>query len=373
MASVQEVSSRAFYMSGVMRALKDLRSPAGPAEVYEWLMANGLARADDVAKLQKDGTRFQKEVRFARMMLHRAGLLMDSERGDWVLSQAGERIELNEASAKTLLNALESFRGGILNFEAGYEAIRLAALREEFIAYTDIAAAQGITWARANKPMPMFLTRLLVLAHTRGWPLITSIVVAQEGLLTGTLHGSSLEGFLKAARAAGIMPGGDPATFVREEQEKTFEWAASAPVAWPELRSVAGGIDTEPTAALSEGDALNNTVIRLCRTARQTAATSHGQTVLRTLKNKDIFLSAEELAVYVRKLFHEQSGRCAITGLQMELDGLHANEELLCSLDRIDSNGHYASGNLQVVCRFINRWKGSSGDTAFRDLIKLLK
>lgn len=46
---------------------------------------------------------------------------------------------------------------------------------------------------------------------------------------------------------------------------------------------------------------------------------------------------------------------------------------LLCSLDRIDSSGHYSIGNLQVVCRFLNRWKNDGNDTEFRRLLALLR
>jgi hypothetical protein len=46
---------------------------------------------------------------------------------------------------------------------------------------------------------------------------------------------------------------------------------------------------------------------------------------------------------------------------------------MLCSLDRIDSDGHYEEENLQIVCRFINRWKSDSDDAEFRRLVRLLQ
>lgn len=46
---------------------------------------------------------------------------------------------------------------------------------------------------------------------------------------------------------------------------------------------------------------------------------------------------------------------------------------MFASLDRIDSSRHYAPGNLQVVCRFANFWKGASDNEEFRRLIRLLK
>ncbi len=46
---------------------------------------------------------------------------------------------------------------------------------------------------------------------------------------------------------------------------------------------------------------------------------------------------------------------------------------MLVSLDRIDSSGHYQEGNFQVVCRFVNMWKGSSSDGELRRLLALLR
>ncbi|QQE90098.1 hypothetical protein [Azotobacter chroococcum] len=45
----------------------------------------------------------------------------------------------------------------------------------------------------------------------------------------------------------------------------------------------------------------------------------------------------------------------------------------MCSLDRIDSNGHYAPGNIQIICRFANRWKSDSDNAEFMRLINLVR
>jgi len=62
-----------------------------------------------------------------------------------------------------------------------------------------------------------------------------------------------------------------------------------------------------------------------------------------------------------------------LTHLPLALDGEREDSDLLCSLDRIDSDGHYETGNLQIVCRFVNRWKGSDNDEAFRRLLNLVR
>jgi hypothetical protein len=53
--------------------------------------------------------------------------------------------------------------------------------------------------------------------------------------------------------------------------------------------------------------------------------------------------------------------------------GAETDPEMLCSLDRIESSGHYERGNLQLVCRFINRWKSDGDVDEFRRLIKILQ
>jgi hypothetical protein len=46
---------------------------------------------------------------------------------------------------------------------------------------------------------------------------------------------------------------------------------------------------------------------------------------------------------------------------------------MFASLDRIESSGHYVKGNLQVVCRFANFWKGATDNKEFRRLIAVVQ
>ncbi|WP_298963557.1 hypothetical protein [uncultured Roseibium sp.] len=55
----------------------------------------------------------------------------------------------------------------------------------------------------------------------------------------------------------------------------------------------------------------------------------------------------------------------------MQFDG--SDDQLRPSLDRIDSNGHYELGNLQVVARFINKWKSDSEDAEFRRSLEIVR
>lgn len=116
------------------------------------------------------------------------------------------------------------------------------------------------------------------------------------------------------------------------------------------------------------------TAARMAMTARDTVARANGQQVTQTLKNKDLlFPSQAAFEKYVLQLIELQEGICAITGLPLQYDGDCDDTEMLCSLDRIESNKHYGEGNLQIVCRFANRWKSSGDDSAFRRLIAIVR
>ncbi len=121
-------------------------------------------------------------------------------------------------------------------------------------------------------------------------------------------------------------------------------------------------------------NAKERAALRMAMTARDTVAAANGQQVLTTVKNKELrFATTEDLKRYIVALVEAQDGLCAITGLQLQFDGEHEDPELLCSLDRIDSNGHYEPGNLQVVCRFVNRWKSAGDDGEFRRLLGVVR
>ncbi len=105
--------------------------------------------------------------------------------------------------------------------------------------------------------------------------------------------------------------------------------------------------------------------------ANQTAKQSYGQTIERTIKNKDLRLSKEDLITHLKELLEETGDRCAISGIVLQFES--PDLQLLPSLDRIDSSGHYELGNLQVVARFINFWKRDTEDPEFRRLLAIVR
>lgn len=103
------------------------------------------------------------------------------------------------------------------------------------------------------------------------------------------------------------------------------------------------------------------------------AAAQSGSVVTAIRKEKQIHHARHELERIIEMLIERQAGLCAITGLPLGWLGDCEDPAMLASLDRIDSDGHYCEDNLQVVCRFVNMWKGSSPDGEFRRLVALLR
>jgi hypothetical protein len=104
-----------------------------------------------------------------------------------------------------------------------------------------------------------------------------------------------------------------------------------------------------------------------------TTRTANGQIVERTLKNKELLMNPQELEKLLARLLDLQDNRCALTGIPFHFHGPDADSNLLPSPDRIDSNGHYADGNLQIVCQFINFWKRDTEVEEFKRLLMLVR
>lgn len=112
---------------------------------------------------------------------------------------------------------------------------------------------------------------------------------------------------------------------------------------------------------------------RMARTMLATVAQSNGQIVARKVKEKNTSLTILECEALLRLKMGEQEDNCALTGLPLGYDSECDDPEMLASLDRIDSDGHYTPDNVQIVCRFINRWKRADDDTLTRRLIVALR
>ncbi len=119
-------------------------------------------------------------------------------------------------------------------------------------------------------------------------------------------------------------------------------------------------------------DARGRTVARIAMTVLATVQAS-GSVVATLKKDKEFrFASQADLERHLVDLMDQNGLVCALTDLEMQLDG-GDDDALRVSLDRIDSNGHYERGNVQLVCKFANAWKGAQSDGEFRRLVELLR
>ena len=111
----------------------------------------------------------------------------------------------------------------------------------------------------------------------------------------------------------------------------------------------------------------------MTRQLLSTVAQSNGQIVERRVKDKTTDLAREEWEKLLLRMMGEQEDRCALTGLPLGFVGDTDDLQMRPSLDRIDSDGHYTPDNVQIVCRFINRWKSADPDEMVRRLLARLR
>jgi len=113
-------------------------------------------------------------------------------------------------------------------------------------------------------------------------------------------------------------------------------------------------------------------IIEMRLSIENTVRNSNGQLVERIVKDKQTDLTSAELDRLLEELLDLQGNRCALTGVRLDFtkDGDRA---LYPSCDRIDSAGHYVRGNVQVVARFINFWKGIGDNEEFKRLLMLVR
>ncbi|MER9465389.1 AAA family ATPase [Mesorhizobium sp. M0482] len=115
-----------------------------------------------------------------------------------------------------------------LDINKSYKAILDGARQSRFVTYGEVAAASGVEWKKARRPLPLQLDQLVYISHERGWPLISAIVVSKENVESGRLEGESLAGFMAAVAKVGLTVD-DAQAFLHEQQQAVFEWSKTAP------------------------------------------------------------------------------------------------------------------------------------------------
>lgn len=112
-----------------------------------------------------------------------------------------------------------------LSFEKSFSAVVKAAKARRFLSYKQLADESGAEWSKVHYACNQHLGDLIAYAHRRGWPLLSAIIVNQQNLANGTMEPPTLKGFCAAARELGYTVT-DEEAFLREQQDRVFDWAA---------------------------------------------------------------------------------------------------------------------------------------------------
>jgi hypothetical protein len=142
------------------------------------------------------------------------------------------------------------------------------------------------------------------------------------------------------------------------------------------LKLEAEGSIAKAAGSTDEGRILGGrekSIIAMRLSVENTVKNANGQIVQRILKNKELRMTPAELEKLIASLLDLQDNCCALTGIPFQFLSPEADKNLLPSLDRVDSAGHYERGNLQVVCQFINFWKGDSDNAEFQRLLMVVR
>jgi hypothetical protein len=142
------------------------------------------------------------------------------------------------------------------------------------------------------------------------------------------------------------------------------------------LKQEAEGKIGQQTGANDDGRVLGSrekSIIAMRMSVENTVNNANGQLSLRTVKNKELRMTPLQLEKVIANLLDIQENRCALTGIPFQFHGPNVDKNLLPSLDRINSDGHYEDGNLQVVCQFINFWKSDANNEEFKRLLMLVR
>ena len=144
---------------------------------------------------------------------------------------------------------------------------------------------------------------------------------------------------------------------------------------WILQKQLKGGVEKNEKKRKRAASGLNRekSIIDMRRSVENTVRNANGQLVERIVKNKELRMNPAKLEDLLRSLLKSQQDRCALTGIPLHLARSGADTNLQPSVDRIDSNGHYEDGNLQIVCQFVNFWKADSNNEEFKHLLKLVR
>lgn len=144
-------------------------------------------------------------------------------------------------------------------------------------------------------------------------------------------------------------------------------------ILWLYLKQNVEAVTAEKSDNSPVFDGKEKSIKTVVYSVNDTVKHANGQIASRNVKVKKLLMSSYELDARVRTLLAEQDDCCSITGIPFQFEGTGEDTNFRPSLDRIDSDGHYETSNVQLVCRFINFWKQATDDDEFRRLIAVVR
>ncbi|HEY2032382.1 MAG TPA: hypothetical protein VGH02_01715 [Rhizomicrobium sp.] len=114
---------------------------------------------------------------------------------------------------------------GQLSLEITLNHLRQYAAKGTFTTYGAVAAASGIEWRLARRPMPRHLEQVLEECWKREWPLLSALCVNATEVQTGELSGTSLDGFVAGVERVTGRRIDNSKAFLKQTQRECFEWA----------------------------------------------------------------------------------------------------------------------------------------------------
>lgn len=116
----------------------------------------------------------------------------------------------------------------LLSFQKSMGTLIQAAIDQSCVSYGQLAQASGVEWIKARHQMNGahgHLDKLLELCHARGYPLLTALVVNQQGLENGELEQTALKGFCEAATRLKI-PVANELEFHHQQRDASWRWGS---------------------------------------------------------------------------------------------------------------------------------------------------
>jgi hypothetical protein len=140
-----------------------------------------------------------------------------------------ENYRKQQKTDDTYLGALAEYAkrvGKGLNFETTMDVVTRAAADRRFVSYGELADASGAYWNQVHYSVGPHMFSMIEYCHRMGWPLLSAIVINKPNVKTGAMAADTLKGIIAGARALGYVVS-DSHHFLKEQQERVFDWAAA--------------------------------------------------------------------------------------------------------------------------------------------------